>query len=149
MGGTAILAPLRYALKHRKRKGDGSDRIRMERQIFVLTDGQVSNEAEVFELIRRKCSKKRSKQRGAAAHKPRARVFSLGVGGGVSHYLVEGMARAGGGTAEFVSSATEDLGLKVLTQLKLALQPALSHVSVTWNLARAAPPTSELGSESH
>lgn len=59
----------------------------------------------------------------ANAHK--ARLFALGIGDGASLYLVEGMAKAGGGTGAFVTYQ-ESIDKKVLNQLKNALQPALT-----------------------
>ncbi len=44
---------------------------------------------------------------------------------------MKGIARAGGGTADFAST-NEDLRPKVMTQLKNALQPAISDVRVQW-----------------
>jgi len=107
-----------------------------QRQIFVLTDGQVSNESEVFDLVKRACSPSTKEGQGTAA-----RAFCLGIGDDVSHHLVEGIARHGKGTAAFVTDGSS-LRAKVLGQLKQALQPALDNVSVTWKLppfADAAP----------
>ncbi len=46
-------------------------------------------------------------------------------------HLVKGIARAGGGTSDF-ATLQEDLRPKVMTQLKNALQPAISKVKVEW-----------------
>ncbi len=59
----------------------------------------------------------------ANAHK--ARVFALGIGDGASHHLVEGIAKAGGGTSAFVTY-NESIDKKVLNQLKNGLQPSLT-----------------------
>ena len=87
------------------------------RQIFVLTDGAVSNDGQVISLVKR--------------HSHQGRLFSLGLGASASRHLVKGIARAGGGTAVF-SALNEDLRPKVMSQLKNALQPAINDVKVEW-----------------
>jgi hypothetical protein len=56
--------------------------------------------------------------------KPRCRVFSLGVGSGASKQLVDGIAMTGGGTSIYVAD-NEKIQTKILSQLKIALQPSL------------------------
>ena len=87
------------------------------RQIFVLTDGEVSNAPMVNSLVKEK--------RG------QGRVFSLGIGSSASRLLVKGIARAGDGTAVFANER-EDLRPKVLGQLRKALQPAVSNITIAW-----------------
>lgn len=57
------------------------------------------------------------------------------MGSSASHHLVEGMARAGNGTALF-ASLEERLEKKVMQQLQDALQPSLTgaikHIKFTW-----------------
>ncbi|XP_046649139.1 von Willebrand factor A domain-containing protein 5A-like [Daphnia pulicaria] len=109
--GTEIFHPLETIFKKPSIEG-------YFRQIFVLTDGEVSNADEILGLIRR--------QNG------QARVFALGLGSSASHYLVEGMARAGNGTALF-ASLEERLEKKVMQQLQDSLQPALSDIKIKWD----------------
>jgi len=87
------------------------------RRVVVLTDGQVSNTDQVFDLVRRNAAS--------------AAVYTVGIGSGVSHHLVEGIAEAGGGTAEFVVGG-ERMEPKVIRQLRRALKttPAPSLISV-------------------
>ena len=74
LGGTEILQPLQDVLGSKLIAG-------YTRQVFVLTDGEVSNTAEVIECVRR--------------HQGTARLFALGLGEGASHELVEGIGKWG------------------------------------------------------
>jgi len=109
-GGTEIYAPMKEILSSKPEVG-------FVRQIFVLTDGAVGNDQQIISLVKRNAGT--------------TRVFSLGLGDGCSRHLVKGVARAGGGTAAFAAS-NEDLRPKVMSQLKNALQPAVSDVAVDW-----------------
>lgn len=119
MGGTEILPALQHVLEAEPQKG-------LPRQLFVLTDGEVSNTDAVIELGRQ--------------HAGHARIFTFGIGAGASHHLVKGLARAGEGEAELIAPG-ERIEAKVLRQLSRALAPALSDVKVDWGgLAAAQAP---------
>jgi len=119
MGGTEILPALQSILERSPAPG-------RPRQLFVLTDGQVSNTAAVLELVRK--------------HSGTTRVFTFGIGAGASHHLVRGMARAGEGACELIHPGERIEG-KVLRQLRRALAPGLTDVMVDWGRlhARQAP----------
>ena len=122
MGGTQILAPLIDVFSQGVSAAIGTDR-----QVFVLTDGQVSNDVQVFDLIRQHCSEKAET----------CRLFCVGIGQNVSRHLVTGMSRAGRGTARFVEDGSIDtLRVKVLGQLKQSLQPSLDNVSIEWRFPK-------------
>ena len=104
MGGTEILSPLQKIFSIPSIP-------EYLRQVFVLTDGEVGNTDEVHGLIK--------------SQSDATRVFALGIGNGASHHLVEGIAKSGGGTCEFVTH-NEPLEAKVLKQLKNAIQPSLT-----------------------
>ena len=96
LGGTELLQPLTEVFRLRAIPG-------YARQVFVLTDGQISNTEQVISL-----EQKNNQQ---------SRVFALGLGDSVSHNLVEGLARAGKGTSFFVME-NERMEKKVMKQLK-------------------------------
>ena len=110
LGGTEILPALEHIL-------GGTPRPGLPRQVFVLTDGEVSNTDAVIELVRR--------------HAGDTRVFTFGIGAGASHHLVRGLARAGEGEAEFIAPGERVEG-KVMRQLSRALQAACTDVAVDW-----------------
>src|SRR5882757_2029579 len=89
--------------------------------IVVLTDGEVWRLDDTIEFVR----ETRNDTRGMV------RFFSLGVGNAVSHALVEGIAKAGGGYAEVVPAASqggwED---RVVAMLEAALASHLGPLRI-------------------
>lgn len=69
----------------------------MPTDIIVLTDGQVWRLDQTLDFIQ----STRTASQGAV------RFFSLGIGDAVSHALVNGIAKAGGGYAEAVPSTNQ------------------------------------------
>lgn len=102
MGGTEIEQALIATVAKRL---DGKNL-----EVLVLTDGQVYDQQALFDFVREK-----------AANKD-ARFFSLGIGYGASHALIEGIARAGNGFCQSVLQH-EELNRKVVRMLKGALTP--------------------------
>jgi Ca-activated chloride channel family protein len=116
LGGTEILPPLTSLLERPPASS-------LPRELFVLTDGQVTNTAAVLDLM--------------ARHADTTRCFSFGVGYGASHHLVRGLARAGRGAAEFILPQ-EQASPKVLRQVARALAPAITNVTVDWGDERVS-----------
>ena len=81
LGGTELLPALRHLLEPRPAEG-------YRREVIVLTDGEVGNEAEVHALVR--------------GHRADTRFFTVGIGMGPNEHLVRGVARAGGGASELI-----------------------------------------------
>jgi hypothetical protein len=106
MGGTNILAPLVSLFKTKPKEG-------IPRQIFLLTDGEVTNTQECIDVVRKN------------AHT--TRIFTFGIGSDASKKLVMGMAEAGEGQYELIKE-TSNMEEKVLRQLNRALKPALTDV---------------------
>jgi hypothetical protein len=112
LGGTELLQPLEYVFSQALIPN-------LTRQVFVLTDGSVSNTESVIQLVKKNSSK--------------ARCFSFGIGSGASTHLVKGIAEAGLGTAEFITGG-ERMQPKVIRSLKHAMQPAVTNTSVRFDL---------------
>ena len=110
LGGTEILPALQFVLGQPSRPG-------LPRQVVVLTDGEVTNTDAVIAL--------------AAQHRHAARVFTFGIGAAASQHLVKGLARAGGGIAEFIHPG-ERIEAAVMRQVARLLSPALTDVRVEW-----------------
>lgn len=110
LGGTEILTPLKALL-------DRAADPERPRQILLLTDGQVSNEAAVLELAR--------------TQRANGRVFSFGIGHGASEHLVRGLARASRGAAEMILPG-ERIESKVLRMFGRVRSPMLDDLHVDW-----------------
>ncbi|KAK4504201.1 hypothetical protein PRZ48_005117 [Zasmidium cellare] len=101
-GGTEIFPPIEDTFRRHLKD--------MPLEVMLLTDGEVWAEQRVFGFINEQIRDKNVD----------ARVFGLGIGQDVSHTLVEGVARAGNGFAQFVTQ-NEDTDQKVIRMLKGAL----------------------------
>jgi hypothetical protein len=93
------------------------------RQIFLLTDGEISNVDQVLDLCRSMATS--------------TRIFSFGLGQSPSRSLVKGLARATNGRFVFIPPNTS-VDVHVGEQLQKALQPCITNVQVKWNLGTTA-----------
>ncbi|KAJ5451517.1 von Willebrand factor type A [Penicillium cf. griseofulvum] len=106
LGGTHIMCGLEAAVE--KRYQDKA------LEVLVLTDGEVWNQTEVFDLVNK------------ANQQHSSRFFTLGLGDSVSHSLINGISRAGKGFTQTVLN-NEDLNKTVVRMLKGALMPRLQN----------------------
>uniref|UniRef100_A0A3Q2V5Z0 VWFA domain-containing protein n=1 Tax=Haplochromis burtoni TaxID=8153 RepID=A0A3Q2V5Z0_HAPBU len=114
LGGTEILEPLKHIYSQPCIQNQ-------PRQLFVFTDGEVGNTKQVIDLVKK----------NSGSH----RCFSFGIGEGASSALINGMAKEGGGHAQFITG-TDRMQPKVMQSLRFALQPAVVDISVTWDLPK-------------
>jgi hypothetical protein len=103
-GGTDIYDPMEAVIE--KRYTD------MDLEVFLLTDGEIWDQAALFELL----------NKHIAESNGRIRVFTLGIGSDVSHALIEGVAAAGNGFSQAVGD-NENMNSKVVRMLKASLTP--------------------------
>ncbi|XP_073349492.1 von Willebrand factor A domain-containing protein 5A-like isoform X8 [Pagrus major] len=119
LGGTEILKPLQHIYSQPCIPNQ-------PRQVFVFTDGEVGNTKEVINLVKK----------NSGSH----RCFSFGIGEGASSALINGLAKEGGGHAQFITGA-DRMQPKVMQSLRFALQPAVVDISVTWDLPKGVSVT--------
>lgn len=110
MGGTEMLPPLTHIFSSEAHPN-------LPRNVFLLTDGGVSNESAITALVK--------------LHKGNTRVHTFGIGDGVSTSLIKNVARAGAGKYEFVRD-DEPVAAKVLAQLAKVSKPAMSVTELVW-----------------
>lgn len=108
-GGTETFAAVEAAFKIRQKD--------VPTEIMLLTDGDIWAQDPLFKLVMKKTSDST------------ARVFPLGIGGGVSSALIHGIARAGNGFAQMVADR-EQLGKKIVRMLKAALSPHIDDYTI-------------------
>ena len=90
-------------------------------QVVVITDGQISNNRDLFTMIKKNNNK--------------FRIFGIGVGATADRTLIKGMARNGRGSSFFTSENEKDkdkiapLIVKILLQ---ALNPCAQHIKIDW-----------------
>lgn len=85
-GGTEILPALRQALK------SPQDSTRLQ-QIILITDGQVGNEEELFELLHHRVGSRR--------------LFTIGIGSTPNSHLMRKAAESGRGTFTYIGNVNE------------------------------------------
>lgn len=109
-GGTNQLAGLRGALDRR----EDPERVRM---VLLLTDGFIGNEDEVLATTR--------------ALRGSARVFGLGIGSSVNHFLLSRLSEEGRGFYQFVRP-DEDASEAVERFVRRIARPLITDVTIDW-----------------
>ena len=123
-GGTNLLLPLKAVFEAQNNEDANSDmKNNNNRQVFILTDGEVENRNEVLELIHK--------------HSKKFRVYALGIGKSVDLDLIKGVAIAGKGQWKWYKGhvpgsgkGRENLVEMVLELLKSALENVVVNVNV-------------------
>ncbi len=111
-GGTEILRALKKALSFPREYEE------MSRTFVIVTDGYVSVEKEVFDLIRNNNDK--------------ANTFVFGIGSSVNRYIIDGMAHAGMGEA-FVVLDRDEANQKAEKFRKYISNPVLTQIKTTFS----------------
>ncbi len=109
-GGTNQLAGIHAALSA---EGNPS-RVRF---VVFMTDGYIGNEREVIDLTRKEIG--------------RARIFSFGVGSSVNRYLLDEVAIAGRGKAEYLGPHEDGAALIDRFYQRIA-KPYLTDITIDW-----------------
>jgi Ca-activated chloride channel family protein len=114
-GGTEILPALRRALDLPRTEG-------VSRVVVIATDGYVSVEPQVFELIRGRLGQ--------------ANFFAFGIGTAVNRHIIEGMARVGRGEPFVVLNEGE--APKQAERFRRYIgSPVLTNITVTFKNLKA------------
>jgi Ca-activated chloride channel family protein len=120
-GGTNINGALLRAMEHRA--ADGRPHL-----IVFLTDGEpTSGETRPSEIVRNVTDGKRSG----------VRIFTFGVGAELNRGLLEDIAEATHGVAEFVSDQ-ENIEEKVSRLQKKIATPVISEIAIDWGQAEVS-----------
>jgi hypothetical protein len=87
--------------------------------IMLLTDGDIWQQEDLFKYVNQQVESTKGK----------IRIFPLGIGNGVSHALIEGLARAGNGFSQAVQLG-ERLDNSVVRMLRGALSPHITDYTL-------------------
>jgi Ca-activated chloride channel family protein len=110
-GGTELLPAMEKALKLPLNDS-------YSRSIVVVTDGGISEEKEVFELLQNNIDK--------------TNVFAFGIGSSVNRYLIEGLANAGQGEPFIVTDP--DKAQNEANRLRSYIaSPVLTNIKIDYN----------------
>jgi Ca-activated chloride channel family protein len=114
-GGTRLLPALQKALSLSKTEG-------FSRSIVIATDGYVSVEAKVFDLMRKNLGD--------------ANMFAFGIGSSVNRHLIEGMARIGM-REPFIITKPDQALITANKFRKLIESPVLTGINVDFGKFKA------------
>ena len=121
-GGTEVLPALRQALK------SPQDASRLQ-QLILLTDGQIGNEEELFELLHHRVGNRR--------------LFTIGIGSTPNSYLMRKAADFGHGTFTYIGKV-EEVKQQLDALFKKLERPVLSDItldSAGWSTLESYPAT--------
>jgi hypothetical protein len=116
-GGTEMLKGVQAAIDDPL----DADRVRI---VVMLTDGYIGNEAQIIEYVGKKCG-------------DRVRFWVLGIGSSVNRFLVDGVAKQGGGMGKVVG-LNEDPTATVQEIIMRIQRAQLANVKVDWGGLRVS-----------
>ncbi|XP_071197270.1 protein mono-ADP-ribosyltransferase PARP4 isoform X4 [Salvelinus alpinus] len=107
------------------------------RNLLLLSDGHVQNQALTLQLVRQ--------------HAQHSRLFTCGLSPTANRHMLRALAQAGGGAYEFFDTKTKHTWReKVACQVKRIVSPGCSSVSVKWQQFNpSAPPPVQAPSQLH
>lgn len=120
-GGTELLPAMKRALQLPRKEG-------VARSVVIATDGYVTVEEEVFDLIRKELGD--------------ANFFAFGIGSSVNRHIMEGMARVGAGEP-FIITKPDEAPRKASEFRKYIQSPVLTQIKMAFdgfNAYEAEPP---------
>jgi Ca-activated chloride channel family protein len=109
-GGTELLPALHRALQLKKPEN-------VSRTVIIATDGYVTVEEEVFDLMRKNLGE--------------ANMFAFGIGTAVNRHIIEGMARVGMGEP-FIITKPQEAPAQAERFRKMIQSPVLTRVKVNF-----------------
>ncbi len=112
-GGTEMLPALQAALHDASATNDG-----IVRQVVFMTDGDVSNESELFSFIRDNLG--------------RSRLFTVGIGSAPNSHFMRNAARFGRGTFTYVANS-EEAQEKMTALFEKLESPVLTGIDVRFD----------------
>jgi hypothetical protein len=110
-GGTETFAAIKATIENRFTD--------IPLEIILLTDGDIWAQDELFKYVNQQVEQTNGS----------IRIFPLGIGNGVSHSLIEGLARAGNGFAQAVQDG-ERLDNCVVRMLRGAMSPHITDYTL-------------------
>jgi hypothetical protein len=111
MGGTETFGAIQATIERRYTD--------IPLEIILLTDGDIWRQEDLFKYVNQQVEQTNGN----------IRIFPLGIGNGVSHALIEGLARAGNGFAQAVQIG-ERLENCVVRMLRGALSPHITDYTL-------------------
>ena len=109
-GGTEMFSAIEASL-------DGRDDHSTLRQVIFLTDGAISNEAQLFKLIVERLGD--------------SRLYTVGIGSAPNEFFMKKAARFGRGNFTFIADTTES-SIKMEKLFESISRPQLTHIEVKW-----------------
>jgi len=119
LGGTEILAPLKDIYRNKLKANQ-------HRDIVVITDGEVSNENEVFDLTK--------------TNAYQTTLHTVGIGSGPNEFLIKGLARSSCGASELIYP-NERIEPKILRVFKKVINGNIRNIRVDWGTDVEQVPT--------
>jgi Ca-activated chloride channel homolog len=116
-GGTEMVPPMKAALTDRNGKDSN-----MVRQVVFLTDGEIGNEQQLFDVI--------------SAMRGRSRIFMVGIGSAPNSFLMTRAAELGRGTFTHIG-AVEQVEERMRTLFDKLESPAVTNLSASFSVAGA------------